>query len=122
MPEDSLLITDGDDAQSSLPVHSVVDSALSDIDGSVRHKHSSFKEERHDNELNCVLYDSRSTKENTTRNYSSQEGSSDPNVSAEFKSSELMQVTFTEEEQKETQRSYHEAVRKMTPRAAFKPT
>ena len=97
MPEDSLLIADADETQSSLPVHSVVDSALSDIDGSVRHKHSSFKEERHDNELNTALYDSRSTKENTTRNYSSQEGS-DPNVSAEFKSSELMQVTFTDEE------------------------
>ena len=99
MPEDSLLIADADDAQSSLPVHSVVDSSLSDIEGSVRHKHSSFKEERHDNELNGGLYDSRSTREHTAKNNSSlADGSSDPNVSAEFKTSELIQVTFTEEE------------------------
>ena len=93
MPEDSLLIDDGADAQSSLPVNSAVESALSDIEGSVRHKHASFKEERQDNELNCGgLYDSRSTKEYTNQNKSSvADGSSDPNVSAEFKnSSEVM--------------------------------
>lgn len=99
MPEDSLLIADIDDALSSLPVHSVGDSALSDIDGSVRHKHSSFKEKRYDNELNCGLYDSRSTRDNTAKNNSSlTDGSSDPNVSDEFKASEVIQVSFTDEE------------------------
>ena len=106
MPEDSLLIDDGGDAQSSLPVHSAAESALSEFDGSIKHKQhsSSFKDNRYDNELNCGgLYDSKSTKEYTNQNKSSlADGSTDPNSSAEFKtSSEVIQENFTAEEMKD---------------------
>ena len=106
MPEDSLLIDDGGDAQSSLPVHSAAESALSEFDGSVKHKQhsSSFEDIRYDNELNCGgLYDSKSTKEYTNQNKSSlADGSTDPNSSAEFKtSSEVIQENFTAEEIKD---------------------
>ena len=127
MPEDSLLIADDQDATSSLPAHSNIEGSLSEIDSN-RHRHSSFKEK--DNyayveELNYGgLYDSRSTKDNTDRHKSSlADGSSDPNVSAEFKTStEVLSENFTAEELRDQQRHYNEAVRKHTPKAGFKPT
>ena len=99
------------------------------MDLSDKHKHASYKDvEAHtSDELNlCGLYDSRSTKENSDvdkNKYSLIDASTDPNVSAEFRTSEITQEGFTVEEIRETQRYYMDAVRKITTsKDGFKPT